>query len=795
VKKLKFPLILSIALILTFTTCKKDLENGNTIKKEKVSGFVQKGPFINGTQILMSELNPSLEQTGKVFSTQISNSLGSFEISNVQLSSSFVEFNATGFYFDEVKNDISSAPLTLQAISDIEDISTINVNILTHLEKRRVEFLIKENSMSFEDAKQTAQTEVLAAFGISADEMQASETLNISVDNNDNAILLAISLILQGNRNVGELSELLALTSSDLRENGVIDNEETLNNLRSSTLALGLDSIRDNLVARYQDLNVPASIPDFESYIAVFLDFTSQPPTVTVPTASDIKAFSATLNGLVNANSSPTVVSFEYGTSTEFDNIILAVQSPVTGVIPQSVSAEITGLQHNTTYYFRVTSENEEGTIISDMSSFTTTDGQIILTTNDASDITINSAISGGIITDDGGTPITARGVVWSINANPTLNDNYTTDGEGNGSFTSEISDLTHATVYYLRAYATNAVGTSYGNQISFSTQDGIIILYTSPVNEITNVSAISGGNITDDGGDIVMSRGIVWGTFENPTIESNEGISDNGTGTGSFVSNLTNLNVLTKYYVRAYATNSTETKYGNQIDFMTNLGVDGEPCPGTPTVTDIEGNVYNTVAIGYHCWMKENLKTTTYRNGTSIPNVTDNNAWKNLITGANVWYDNDISWKDSYGALYNWYTTIDPNGLCPTGWHAPTNDEWTALTDYIGGTGYSNELKSCRQVNSPLGGVCNTSEHPRWEEDPYSDNYGTDDYGFSGLPGGSRESDGPFGLLGRGGYWWSSTEGTSTGAWAWGMHYDDGDVITGNATKQAGFSVRCIKD
>ena len=101
-----------------------------------------------------------------------------------------------------------------------------------------------------------------------------------------------------------------------------------------------------------------------------------------------------------------------------------------------------------------------------------------------------------------------------------------------------------------------------------------------------------------------------------------------------------------------------------------------GVPCSGEPYVTDIDGNIYNAVQIGGRCWMKENLKTTTYNNGTPIPNVTDPGGWGNLTSGAYVWYDNDISWKDKYGALYNWFTTVDLNGLCPTGWHVPTNDE-----------------------------------------------------------------------------------------------------------------------
>ncbi len=235
-------------------------------------------------------------------------------------------------------------------------------------------------------------------------------------------------------------------------------------------------------------------------------------------------------------------------------------------------------------------------------------------------------------------------------------------------------------------------------------------------------------------------------------------------------------------------------TPTGNQT-YTFQYGSGGAPCPDTLTVTDIDGNTYNTVLIGSQCWMKENLKTTTYQNGTAIPNVTDDYAWQNHTTGAYVWYDNDITWKDSYGALYNWFTTVDPNGLCPAGWHVPTNDEWTALTDYIGGTGspHGNELKSCSQLNSPLGGSCNTSEHPRWGQ--HNTHYGTDDYGFSGLPGGYRVLNGTFYYIGSNGYWWSSTEYSSTLAWFRYLFYSNGYVGVYYHYLQRGLSIRCLRD
>lgn len=221
-----------------------------------------------------------------------------------------------------------------------------------------------------------------------------------------------------------------------------------------------------------------------------------------------------------------------------------------------------------------------------------------------------------------------------------------------------------------------------------------------------------------------------------------------------------------------------------------------GIPCPGTPTVTDIDGNEYNTVQIGDQCWMKENLKTTAYNNGTSIPNIQDSLSWGNLTSGAYVWYNNDSTWKDIYGALYNWYTVIDSNKICPSGWHVPSYEEWTGLTDFIGGwiPPYGNMLKSCRQVNSPLGEECLTDVHPRWEA--FGEFYGTDDFGFSGLPAGNRFfEDGVFTFIGKVGFFWSETEYSVEGSRVLVLLYNYDVVAHSYRHKNEGFSVRCLKD
>jgi uncharacterized protein (TIGR02145 family) len=201
--------------------------------------------------------------------------------------------------------------------------------------------------------------------------------------------------------------------------------------------------------------------------------------------------------------------------------------------------------------------------------------------------------------------------------------------------------------------------------------------------------------------------------------------------------------------------------------------------------ITDIDGNIYNTVLIGTQCWMKENLKTTQYRNGTAIEHPgTNNTAWSNNTTGAYAWYNNDISWKDSYGALYNWHAVNNASGLCPTGWHVPSDADFTALTNHLGGASLAGgKMKSTRTV---------PDSHPRWE----SPNTGaTNESNWSGLPGGLRTNYGYFNSIGAYGSCWSSTEYTTNLAWTRYLYYFNSYVYRLNLSKTNGFSVRCLRD
>ncbi len=192
-----------------------------------------------------------------------------------------------------------------------------------------------------------------------------------------------------------------------------------------------------------------------------------------------------------------------------------------------------------------------------------------VVTTTAISSIAGVSASSGGNVNSDGGAFVTARGICWNTSASPTVANSKSTDGTGTGTYSSVLTGLSLNTTYYVRAYATNSGGTSYGSEVSFTTLD-IPTLTTTAISSLTGATAISGGSVSNDGGASVTARGVVWNTSTSPTIALATKTSD-GTGTGAFVSSLTAMSYVTTYYVRAYATNSVGTAYGNEVTFITN--------------------------------------------------------------------------------------------------------------------------------------------------------------------------------------------------------------------------------
>jgi hypothetical protein len=242
--------------------------------------------------------------------------------------------------------------------------------------------------------------------------------------------------------------------------------------------------------------------------------------------------------------------------------------------------SSITGLTPNTTYNVRAYATNSVGTAYGNVLNLVSSPAELpTISTTIISLIGLSTASSGGNISADGGAAVTVRGVCWNTTGTPTIANSITTDGAGIGSYSSSIAGLTSGTTYYVRAYATNSIGTKYGLEASFTTASPVPpTLTTTNVSSITLTTASSGGNIANDGGSAVTVRGVCWNTTGAPTIANSS--TTNGAGIGSYSSSITGLNSGTTYYVRAYATNSIGgTYYGNQTSFITSL-------PSLPSIT-----------------------------------------------------------------------------------------------------------------------------------------------------------------------------------------------------------------
>ena len=276
---------LSLALIglLAFTSCSKEKENEHENENEIVggifsfSGKVHKGPFVTGTTITVNELNESLGQTGKSFTTSITSDDGSFALSNLEMESSLALLSGNGFYFNEVLGQLSSAQITLQALTDLTDEETVNINVLTHITKARIEKLVSDG-MNFSDAKRQAEGEFQDFLGVTEHFNQGFEQMNIASAGDFNAMLLAFSVILQRPSNnlmtiptlPAELTWLMSSLSTDFADNGAVDNETLVDTLLYNISLQNQVYIRNRIQNYYSELGQNVEIPDFESYIAMF---------------------------------------------------------------------------------------------------------------------------------------------------------------------------------------------------------------------------------------------------------------------------------------------------------------------------------------------------------------------------------------------------------------------------------------------------------------------------------------------------------------------------------------------
>lgn len=295
-------------------------------------------------------------------------------------------------------------------------------------------------------------------------------------------------------------------------------------------------------------------------------------------------------------------------------------------------------------------------------------------------------------------------------------------------------------------------------------------VVETTQITPQSGNSVICSGKVTYQGSTMVTQRGVCWSTSPEPDYYDNH--VANGIGLGAYNCQINGLTPNTQYYFRAYAYNGTGFSYGNELSCITPVFIYGEG------VIDFDGNSYTSVIIGTQEWMAENLKVTHYNNGDIIPIITDN-TWINLSTGAMCWYENDeATYTNPYGALYNYYTVTDSRNLCPAGWHVPSDTEWAELIEFLGGANNADEkLKEADFEHwNPMGFDADNSS------------------GFTGLPGGRRTSNGAFSSIVDQGFWWSTSEATSVSTWGRSLGYNFIGVVRSDYNKKNGNSVRCLK-
>ena len=527
-------------------------------------------------------------------------------------------------------------------------------------------------------------------------------------------------------------------------------------------------------------------------------------------------------------------------------------------------------LTAGSTYYVKAYAVNSKGTTYGNETFFTTIISFSQVTTASPESLSTTSVSVGGEVTSDGGFEVTERGIFWSTSAGAQNSGKKVALGSGLGEFSTILNDLSQGVTYYVRAYAKNIKGTALGNELSFSTvivEPSVNTIYP---DEVTTNSAILKGEIEADGGASISDRGFYWGTQTD--------VHTNGTrlpveGTeASFSSTLQELQPGATYYYVAFATNSSGTAYGDEFSFTTqgavpdaktegykelktnsvkvfgvvsannlsttirfeygtsssygnsassvnsptneNLFTDSVVIAGlnpnttyhfrvvaenqlgtvygrdttfttvitgiTGSVSDVEGNTYGTIGIGYQYWITSNLRTTKLNDGTDIPKAEKDSLWNVLSTAGFSWYDNDslFAEQNAYGALYNWPAAVTGK-LCPTGWHVPTEADVSELLDYLDGS-------------SVAGGKLKASGTSQWAS-PNTD--ATNEVGFSALPAGKRNTDGLFDFVAIEANWWTMSDYSTHTASYYYIQYNYGNAYQAHANKRTGLSVRCVKD
>ncbi|MDC3287438.1 Ig-like domain-containing protein [Candidatus Marinimicrobia bacterium] len=506
------------------------------INLTSLTGQAQKGPFNNGTSINVAELTNTLSPTGRNFSSAITDNTGRFSVANVQLESPYVELRANGFYFNEVSNELSEAQLTLYSLSNLTGKTSLNVNIITHLEKNRMITLMSgDNPQTFAQAKNNAQEAIFAIFDYSRANVPDSELLDISQGGAANAKLLAISAILQGDLTVAQMSELLANISTDIATDGTLDDASLRATLINNSKNLDMAQIRANLVARYASLGISATIADFETEINQFL----KPPVVQDIGLSidEDTTINITLTG-----SDPEGESITYSLVDDSNNATVTLNGNVASYTPD------THFNGTDTFTYKAndgTSDSNLGTVTISVNAVdddpNTNDIAVTTDEDNAIDISLTAdeydgdSYSFAIITDVSNGTSSLNGTVITYTPNQ--------DWNGTDTFTFEATDDRTARRNVATATITvNAINdTPTSSEVSGSSDEDTAIDITLSATDVDQdnltysiVSDVGNGTSSISGSTLTYTPNQDWNGTDTFTYKVNDGTVDSNTSNGT---------------------------------------------------------------------------------------------------------------------------------------------------------------------------------------------------------------------------------------------------------------------
>jgi uncharacterized protein (TIGR02145 family) len=514
-------------------------------------------------------------------------------------------------------------------------------------------------------------------------------------------------------------------------------------------------------------------------------------PVVTTGPITSISYSSAKVNMNVTDSGNRVVLSRGVCYSTTA-NPTTASSFVVATMVGGIYVSNLTGLTNNTVYHVRAFATTDAGIGYGADSLFTTLSGilpavsatQLYTCGGDLGDLTLASQIS-----DSGGVRIFAKGFVFGTSSSPTLTKGVVVDpSSSSANIYAPIKGLANNT-YYIRSFATNSFGTSYGTEVSFTVN---VIIPANPggppnptcdpadpccpdLNLIYSNQAI---NISSSGASISVylnynlnfyaTDGICFGTNPTPTITDSIRVIANSSSNSNLFT-LTNLLPNTTYYYRPYSNNAFGLVYGEVMSFTT-MSI-------------------SSVTIGTQVWMNKNLDVATYRNGDLIPKVTDSLQWSGLTTGAWCWYKNDsTTYAATYGRLYNWYALNDSRGIAPLGWHVSSESDWNKLEKSLDAAA-DTVCFNCYPSLTAGGALKQTG---LWT----SPNTGaTNSSGFTALPAGYRGNNGGFYGIFLNGVFWTAGASDITFSWTRTLIYSDSKIYRNTYNKATGFPVRCVKD